>query len=100
MASLRASLSGSLTPAASSSTGRGGRKAAASDEIDDLVLEKTLLTIERDGLIILLLEAGSITAEDEEFIELLRPHRRRLVVAVNKSEGGRREAEVLVAVGF
>ena len=83
-------------------TGGSGRKAAASDAIDDLVLEKTLLTIERAGLIILLLEAGSITAEDEEFIELLRPHRRRLVVAVNKSEGGRREADSwnLLSYGF
>jgi len=71
----------------------GGRGAAASDSIDDLVMEKTLLAIERASLIVLLLEAGELTAEDEEFIELLRPRRNRLLVAVNKSEGGRREAE-------
>ena len=51
---------------------------------------------------ILLLEAGEITSEDEEFIDLLRPYRQRLVVAVNKTEGGRREADSwnLLSYGF
>jgi GTP-binding protein len=67
--------------------------------IDSLVAAKTLETIEsacsagRVCLIALLLEAGEITAEDEEFIALLRPYRERLLVLVNKCEGGRREAE-------
>ena len=78
------------------------KKSANTDTIDDLVLEKTLFTIERADLIILLLEAGEITLEDEEFIDLLRPYRQRLIVAVNKSEGGRREADSwnLLSYGF
>ena len=80
----------------------GGRKAANIDTIDDLVLEKTLYTIKKASLVILLLEAGEITSEDEEFIDLLRPYRQRLVVAVNKTEGGRREADSwnLLSYGF
>ena len=82
--------------------GGGSRKAADADEMDDLVLEKTLLAVEKASLIVLLLEAGSVTSEDEELIERLRPHRRRLVVAANKSEGGRREADSwnLLSYGF
>jgi GTP-binding protein len=70
--------------------------------IDDLVVEKTLDAIKRASLIVLLLEAGEITREDEEFIELLRPYQQRLIVAVNKTEGGRREADAwnLLSYGF
>ena len=71
----------------------GGFKLDNSERIDDLVVEKTLETLKRADLIVLLLVAGEITAEDEEFIELLRPWRNRLVAAVNKTEGGRREAD-------
>ncbi|MCL2193198.1 MAG: ribosome biogenesis GTPase Der [Treponema sp.] len=82
--------------------GGGSRKAANTDTIDDLVLEKTLFTIEKASLIILLLEAGEITSEDEEFIERLRPYQQRLIVVVNKCEGGRREADSwnLLSYGF
>ncbi|MDR2479725.1 MAG: ribosome biogenesis GTPase Der [Treponema sp.] len=66
--------------------------ATGADGIDTLVVEKTLETIKKASLIVLLLEAGEITAEDEEFINLLRPYRNRLIAAVNKTEGGRRQA--------
>jgi GTP-binding protein len=71
-------------------------------DIDTLVVAKTLETIKQASLIVLLLEAGEITAEDEEFINLLRPYRNRLIAAVNKTEGGRREADSwnLLAYGF
>jgi GTP-binding protein len=74
----------------------------AGNVIDDLVLEKTLATIKEANLVVLLLEAGEITSEDEEFIELLRPCQDRLVIAVNKTEGGRREADSwnLLSYGF
>jgi len=80
----------------------GNRKAENSNSIDDLVVERTLATIERASLIVLLLEAGEITSEDEEFIRILRPYRERLIVAVNKTEGGRREADAwnLLSYGF
>ncbi|MDR2134094.1 MAG: ribosome biogenesis GTPase Der [Treponema sp.] len=73
-----------------------------SGSLDDLVTGKTLETVKRADLVILLLEAGELTPEDEEFIKILRPFRDRLVVAVNKTEGGRRGAEAwnLLACGF
>jgi GTP-binding protein len=70
--------------------------------LDALVLEKTLETLGRADLIVLLLEAGELSAEDEEFIELLRPYGDKVLTAVNKTEGGRREGETwnLLALGF
>jgi GTPase len=62
-------------------------------DLDSLVVERTLEIIEKADLIVLLLEAGELTAEDEEFIALLRPRWSKLIAAVNKTEGGRREAE-------
>jgi GTP-binding protein len=72
------------------------------DGLDSLVVEKTLETIKSADAIVLLLEAGVLTAEDEEFIALLRPYQKRLIVAVNKTEGGRREQESfnLFSFGF
>jgi GTP-binding protein len=77
---------------------RNGEESA----LDVLVVEKTLETIKTADLIVLLLEAGAFTAEDEEFIALLRPYQRKLIVAVNKTEGGRREQESfnLLSFGF
>jgi GTP-binding protein len=62
-------------------------------EMDALVVDKTLESLKKADEILLLLEAGAATAEDEEFIALLRPYWHKLIVAVNKTEGGRREAE-------
>jgi GTP-binding protein len=62
------------------------------DDLDDLVVEKTRDTLARADLVILVLEAGEPTPEDEQFIEYLRQYRDRLMVVVNKTEGGRREA--------
>jgi GTP-binding protein len=70
--------------------------------LDDLVMERTLETLEQADRIVLILEAGELTAEDEEFIGFLRPYRRRLLTAVNKTEGGRLEGEAwnYLAHGF
>ena len=70
--------------------------------IDELAREKTLKAIEEVDKLLLLLDATSFTHQDEEFIELLRPHSRKLVVAVNKTEGGRykNEAYNLLQKGF
>ncbi|MDR1900970.1 MAG: ribosome biogenesis GTPase Der [Treponema sp.] len=70
--------------------------------LDDLVVARTLQTLEKADLIILILEAGALTREDEEFIEFLRPYRNRLLAVVNKTEGGRLENEAwnLLACGF
>jgi len=79
-----------------------GAASENSNTIDDLVVAKTLETIKKADLIVLLLEAGEITSEDEEFIALLRPYQKRLIVAVNKTEGGRKEADSwnLLSYGF
>ena len=61
--------------------------------MDDLVVEKTIQMIKKADLILLLLEAGEITPEDEEFIQELRPYWNKIVAAVNKTEGGRGESE-------
>jgi GTP-binding protein len=78
----------------------GGFKLADCEGIDRLVVEKTIATIKKADLVVLLLEAGEITSEDEELIELLRPYREKLIVAVNKTEGGRREADSWNVLSF
>jgi len=78
----------------------GGFKLAECEGIDKLVVERTLDTIKKADLIILLIEAGEITSEDEELIEVLRPYKDRLIVAVNKTEGGRREADAWNVLSF
>jgi GTP-binding protein len=84
----------------------GGFKLSREDdalhELEDLVVERTRETLDRGNLIILILEAGELTPEDEEFIGVLRPYQNRLLVAVNKTEGGRREGEAwnFLSYGF
>jgi GTP-binding protein len=70
--------------------------------LDAEVVERTLKTLKEASLIVLIFEAGEVTAEDEEFIGLLRPYRDHLIAAVNKTEGGRREADAwnLLSYGF
>ena len=70
--------------------------------IERVVVEKTLEVIREADIVILLFEAGEISLEDEEFINLLRPFQNKLITAVNKTEGGRRSAEAwnLLSYGF
>jgi len=68
--------------------------------VDKLVVEKTLAAIKKADLIVLLLEAGEITSEDEEFISLLRPYRGKLITAVNKTEGGRHQTDAWNVLTF
>jgi GTP-binding protein len=72
------------------------------DILDDLVVEKTMAALETADLILLILEAGEFTPEDEEFISLLWPYRDKLMAVVNKTEGGRRESESwnILSYGF
>jgi GTP-binding protein len=66
------------------------------------VVGRTLETLKQADLIVLILEAGELTGEDEAFIEFLRPFQNRLLVAVNKTEGGRLEGEAwnFLSYGF
>ncbi len=61
--------------------------------LDGLVVEKTIESLQKADLILLLLDATETTGEDEEFISLLRPYWKKVVAAVNKTEGGRFESE-------
>jgi GTP-binding protein len=80
----------------------GGFKLSDLEEIDKLVVEKTLDTIKKADLVVLLLEAGEITSEDEELIGIMRPYRNKLIVTVNKTEGGRHQADAwnILTFGF
>ena len=71
-------------------------------KLERVVVEKTLEVLKNADLIILLFEAGELSSEDEEFIDLLRPYQQKLLAVVNKTEGGRREAEAwnLLSYGF
>ena len=62
-------------------------------DLERVVVERTLEILKGADLIVLLFEAGELSLEDEEFIKLLRPCQKKMIVAVNKTEGGRREAE-------
>jgi len=61
--------------------------------MDELVVRKSLEMLKKADLILLLLEAGQITGEDEEFIQLLRPYWNKIVAAVNKTEGGKNQGD-------
>jgi GTP-binding protein len=80
----------------------GGFKLEEGAAIDKQVVKKTLDAVKRADLIVLLLEAGEITSEDEEFIGLLRPYQDKLIAAVNKTEGGRRRDDSwnILSFGF
>lgn len=62
-------------------------------ELDDYVVEKSMDMIKRADVVVLLLEAGIITGEDEEFILQMRPYWNKIIACVNKTEGGKNEAE-------
>ena len=62
-------------------------------ELDDYVVERSLDMIEKADVVILLLDATEITGEDEEYILKMRPYWNKMIAAVNKTEGGKNEAE-------
>ncbi len=70
------------------------------DTMDELVREKTIGVLKEADKILLLLDAGLTTSEDEEFIQFLRPYFDKLIVAVNKTEGGRLMAEACSYYAF
>jgi GTP-binding protein len=58
-------------------------------ELDSMVINKAFEFFEKADIILLLLDAAAVTAEDEELIARLRPHWNKVIAAVNKTEGGR-----------
>ena len=78
------------------------REGGSGDELDALVVRRTLECTEEADLIVLMFAAGELCPEDEEFVALLRPWREKILAVVNKTEGGRREGESwnLLSLGF
>ncbi|HUZ17378.1 MAG TPA: ribosome biogenesis GTPase Der [Spirochaetia bacterium] len=62
--------------------------------LDDIVSELSLAVVREADVVLLVLEVDQMTAEDEAFIELLRPEAERLVVVVNKVDTPEKEAAV------
>ena len=60
--------------------------------MDGLVADKAWGRIESADLVLFLVDAVSITPEDEEFAALLRRHADKVVVVVNKADGPERDA--------
>lgn len=60
--------------------------------LDNLVVARTMSLIERANLILFIVDATSITPEDEEFAALLRPKSDRLILVVNKADSPERDA--------
>jgi GTP-binding protein len=58
-------------------------------ELDNMVINKAFEFFEKADIILLLLDASAVTAEDEELIARLRPHWNKIITAINKTEGGR-----------
>jgi GTP-binding protein len=80
----------------------GGFTETWRDEIGEAVFRKTLSAVEDADVVVLLLEAGAVTGEDEEFIAHLRRFTPKVIAAVNKTEGGRMAGEAwnYLAFGF
>ena len=64
----------------------GGVKLEFQDEFDAIVARRSMRTIEHADIILLLLELGKLTAEDEHLIKLLRPETAKIILLVNKSD--------------
>lgn len=52
--------------------------------LDDLVSEKSLGLLDQSDAILFMMDATEVTAEDEELLNLLRPHSEKIVLVVNK----------------
>jgi len=62
--------------------------------LDDLVVARTMSLISRADLILFIVDATSITPEDQEFAELLRPKSEKLLLVVNKADSPERDTLV------
>jgi GTP-binding protein len=61
------------------------------DELERLVVERSLRSAEEADVVLLVLDVGAVSAEDESFIELLRPMAERLILVVNKVDNPARD---------
>ena len=69
----------------------GGYKTEGND-LDAKVTAKSIAKAKESDLILLILDLMELTAEDEEFVRLLRPFSEKVIVVLNKADGMEREA--------
>lgn len=72
------------------------------DALQKSVVEKSLSYLDRAAVIVFMVEIGGLTPEDHDFIEVLRPYARKVLLAVNKADNPDSEmsAAELFATGF
>jgi len=72
------------------------------EELDDLVVARSLEVIAEADLVVLVLEVKELTAEDQTFIEEMRPFSDKLMIVVNKVDGPEKENEIwnFYSLGF
>ncbi len=72
------------------------------EELDDLVVKRSLEIIDGADLIVLVLDLKDFNSEDETFIEEVRRYSSKLLVAVNKVDGPEKEDEIwnFYSLGF
>jgi len=69
----------------------GGYKTKG-DELDAKITAKSVAKANEADLVLLILDLMELTAEDEEFVRLLRPLSDKVIVVLNKADGMEREA--------
>jgi len=69
----------------------GGYKTKG-DDLDAAVTAKSITRAKDADLVLLILDLMELTAEDEEFVRLLRPLSDKLIVVLNKADGMERES--------
>ncbi len=72
------------------------------EELDDLVVEKSLKAAAESDLILLLVDINEINGEDYQFIEFLRKYEDKVVLVANKADNEKKEfsAWELYSFGF
>lgn len=60
--------------------------------LDSEVVRRSLESVRKADLIVFLMDITTVTAEDEGFVELLRPYGDKVVLAVNKADSPERDA--------
>ena len=70
--------------------------------LDDLVIAKSIKSIEESDLILFLVDVNELTGEDYEFIELLRKYNNKVILVANKADNEKREylSMELYGLGF
>jgi len=79
----------------------GGYKTEGSD-LDAMITAKSLDKVKEADLVLLILDLMELTPEDEEFVRILRPFSKKVIVVLNKADGIEREihAADFYSLGF